>query len=58
MFEYHETPEASTVQTLTQHYLLMPAQIKHAYLAHTLRVFGPGAEVNALADGEEDEERK
>ena len=41
-------PSCTTVSTLREHYIFIPDQVKHVYLVHLLRRFGPSSVVGAL----------
>lgn len=41
LFEFHASPIDTTVDTLDERYLLIPDQVKHAYLGYILRFWGP-----------------
>ena len=41
IFEWHATPRPTTVASLKEEYVLVPAQVKHAYLAYLMRHLGP-----------------
>ena len=54
-FEFHvggtttgDSPECTTVSTLREYFLFIPAQVKHVYLVHLLRRFGPESALDAL----------
>mmetsp|Transcript_2966 Transcript_2966/g.5686 ORF Transcript_2966/g.5686 Transcript_2966/m.5686 type:complete len:562 (-) Transcript_2966:40-1725(-) len=53
VFEFHATPKATTPDALEERYLLVPEQVKMAYLAYLLRRLGPEVEEGPLSAGAE-----
>mmetsp|Transcript_6962 Transcript_6962/g.8417 ORF Transcript_6962/g.8417 Transcript_6962/m.8417 type:complete len:541 (-) Transcript_6962:165-1787(-) len=50
LFEFHATKTDTTVDTLDERYLVVPDQIKHAYLGYVMRIWGPAdVEKSALS---------